>query len=183
MLVDGPGEFVVQLPCAYHHETCHECNNARYRDQEPFCVGPGIVVEVALARQLEYSIFDLRHLHRTIEEQTSIICDKSHNLNSVLQPQSIPYKHQLVDETKDIQSQKGRDRACMGIRIVSVSIEVDLKGCEDVAKDSLERSEKWSLFTHLSNAKIIAACTMATSVKAHVHFDEGMYMLVFLGVT
>ena len=71
----------------------------------------------------------------------------------------------------------------MGIRIVSVSIEVDLKGCEDVARDSLERSVKWSLFTYLSNARIIAAWTMATSVKAHVHFDDGMYMLDLLGVT
>ena len=183
MLVDGPGEFVIQLPCANHHETCHECDNARYGDQEPFCVGPSVRVEVILLRQLEYCIFDLRHLYRTIEEQTSIVCDKSHDLNSVLQSQRIPHKHQFVDETEDIQGQEGRDRASVGIRIVRVSIEVDLKGREDVAKDSLERPGIWSSLAHLSNARMMAAWTMATSVKAHVHFDDGIYMLCFLGVT
>ena len=71
----------------------------------------------------------------------------------------------------------------MGIRIVGLSIEVKLKGCENVAKGSLGRSEAWSLIAHLSNARIMAAWTMATSVKAHVHFDDGIYIVLFLGVT
>lgn len=139
VLVDGPSEFVVELPGDSTHKNGSQSDYTRASKKEPVKLRPDILVDLsgtAFFRSDEgvNGLFDLGDLHTGVDHHAYIVKTKSDDLNSVLRAQRIVYQNQLIQETKDEQSQVGRDRV-RSTCAFGEFVEVDFELCEDVALD------------------------------------------------
>lgn len=58
--------------------------------------------------QIKDSIIDLTDLHRGVNQNSKIIQAKPDDLDSVLQPQGVVHKDQLIDESENEEREIGR---------------------------------------------------------------------------
>ena len=109
VLVDRPGEFVVQLPRDEAQQHRAEGDHAGRGDQAGIQVGPRASVDVARHEQLVDRLVHLVHLHRRVDHHAQVVHADPDHLDGILQPQRIPDEHQLVDKPKDENGEVGRD--------------------------------------------------------------------------
>ena len=109
VLVDRPGEFVVQLPRDEAQQHRAERDHTGRGDQAGVQVGPGAGVDVARHEQLVDRLVHLVHLHRRVDHHAQVVHADTDHLNGVLQPQRVPDEHQLVYEAEDEDRKVGGD--------------------------------------------------------------------------
>lgn len=131
MFVDRPREFVVQLPRHDDHEHGAHSNDAGDNNEERLRLIPYILVNVAVDRQDRNRILDLLHLDRPVYQKSNITKAYPDDLDRVLQTERIVHEDQLINETKAVQGQEGRNGFRRG-DIVRLGLELYLEVREDV---------------------------------------------------
>ena len=66
-----------------------------------------IRIEAGFSTEVIDGLVDFRQLHSGVDDETKIVDAKTDDLNGVLEAKSIPHKDKLVDETKDVEGEKG----------------------------------------------------------------------------
>ena len=112
MLVNRPGKLVVQLPGDTSHQDRAKSEDARYCDHERLDCRPNINAGLDLVGSLQHidCIVDLVLLYCGIDKQSEIIHAKANDLNGVFEPQGIPHKDELINESKNEEGEVGWDR-------------------------------------------------------------------------
>ncbi len=112
VLEDIPGEFLIQLPGAKGHADGGESNNGRNGDEKGLDVAPefmrgDVVAESIGAAKNGNSRLNLVDLDGGIDEHGQVGDADANDLNRVFHAEGIPDDDQLVEETKNEESEKG----------------------------------------------------------------------------
>lgn len=98
VLVNRPGEFVVQFPRNDRHQHRDQPNDTRNSNEKwLFLVPNGCIDEILGARAKLFNGFiDLILLYRGVDQKTNVIDAKPDDLNCILQTKSVIDQQQLV---------------------------------------------------------------------------------------
>jgi hypothetical protein len=187
VLVDGPCKFVVQLPRRNREEASTNSQNNGYGNEKWLRLAPNCKVDIGGPCQDYNRLVNLLHLHGAVDEKTNIIHAQTDDLNSILETQSVPNEDKLVEETKYVKGEEGRDSARRGL-ILRTLFGVDLKGRKHIseagvnAKDPLKcRADEITLqvsglrllvqsqSTRMSSSMVnwVGTCRKTCSEEAH----------------
>lgn len=131
MLINGPGEFIVELPGDNRHQQRAHRHDAGNDDEKRLGFAPNVIVDRVVVGQHTHGFFDLLHLHGSVDQQPNVTDTQSDDLNRVLHAQSIVHQHQLVDESETVQREEGRD-GFRGGHLVGFGLQLNLEIGEDI---------------------------------------------------
>lgn len=180
LLVDGPGEFAIQLPCYKGQEEGADTNNNGNSDQEGHDIGPVLRSEEVQSHQAVGGIQDLIELDGSIYQNSQVHKYQANDLNSVLRGESIVDEDELVDEGEDEETKVGRNSSGeLGGRLFfSLAVERMSELDEDIATVVVStvrlKVEYRILLTHPSKPKEMEACVSDITKKDHVHSEFGI---------
>ena len=109
VLVDRPGELVVQFPRDETQQHRPERYHTRRSDQTRIQVRPSARIDIRRP-ELGDGLSDLIHLHRRVDHHAQVVQAYPNHLDGILQAQRIPHQHQLVYEPEDENGQIRRNR-------------------------------------------------------------------------
>lgn len=96
VLVDGPCEFIVQLPCDEGEQGGCECHQTRQGDEHGPDVEPELRLDILVLVELVGGVPDLVELDGGVDGDTDVVDDESDDLNGILQSECVPHEPQLV---------------------------------------------------------------------------------------
>ncbi len=96
MLVNRPGEFVVQFPRNDRHQHRDQSNDARNSNEKWLFLIPNGCIDEILGAKLFNGFIDLIHLHRGVDQKTNVVDAKPDDLDCILQTKSVIDQQQLV---------------------------------------------------------------------------------------
>lgn len=136
LLVDGPGEFLVQFPGDEAEEGGAESDYAGHGDQVWPHRDPQIEVvflDVVLLEEGGDGIADLVHLDGRVDQDCQVVGADADDLDGVLLVQRVVHEHELVDEAEDEEGEVAGDGAGDAAGLVGVGGERHLELGEDIA--------------------------------------------------
>lgn len=185
MLVYCPGKLAIQLPC---HKS--EANGAHTNDDgNGYQVGHDAIPELGLneckCSQSICSIKNLIELNGSVYEDGQVHGDQTNNLNGVFGGKSIVYKHELVNEGKNKQTEvggngSGQRRSVLAVRFGRSALQIMSESDEDVTVVMVSTTlctlcyGSVMLQTYLSRPSATAACTKEIPKKDQVHREFGI---------
>jgi hypothetical protein len=181
VLVNGPSELVVQLPCDKGEDDGCEGHEGGHSDEHGLDVLPEVCGNKGLGEEDVGSIPDLIVLDAGVDENADIVDDDANDLNRVLHAQGVPDEEELVEVAEHEDGEVGGDGAALAADLVGLKVQVGAEAAEDIAVGGVswwvlgQRGEKKA--TYDSRPMPTAACRMAVTIKAQDHRVVGMYIL------
>lgn len=84
VFVNGPGEFVIQLPRNHCHQHRDQSNDTWNRNQERFFLVPDRCIDMVRGAKLCDGFIDLIHLHSGVDQKANIVDAQPYDLDGIL---------------------------------------------------------------------------------------------------
>lgn len=131
VLVDGPRELVIQLPGLEGENNGSSSHQTWESNQHGSHIRPEVLLDSAFEHAS--SIPDLIELDGGVDEDTDVVDNETDDLNSVLQPQGVPYKPELVEVPKHEHGEVGGNCASFTVRADDGPVDAGLELAKDIS--------------------------------------------------
>lgn len=127
VLQNIPRKFLVQFPCNKRHTHGHEADDGGNRDEKRLQFGPeflrgDIGIKSPVTRQDVDGHLNLIHLKGSVDQHSQVGNADTNDLNCVFHAKGVPNDDQFVQETKDEESQEGRDGLVLRLNLVNIDL-------------------------------------------------------------